>query len=223
MTSTDRRLSSYGPVQFPARLGIPLWQFQRALDDGLIPPADPVTGRWPTAVVERAVAGLERIQTATGTQPDVGADRAARVLADRFGIEVESGILLELDRRGLIRVIGDYQGWPLYDGRALERFTDQAALEAAIRVGRLLTRDQAAAHLGVRRVDVDALIQAGWVTPATCVHSSWQSRRDTPRVPLVRIGDLDHLAADPAIDWETVRATPAGRPSVLAALDPRST
>jgi hypothetical protein len=210
----------YGPVQFPALLGMPLWAFERALRDGLIPPAGP-SGRWPASVAGEALARLGQIREAVGTQPDVGAGRGAAVLSARFGTEVPADVLLELDRMGLIPCTGEYKGYDLYDGRALERFSDRAALDRALAAGRLLTRDEVAGYLQVRRSDVGHLVAAHWLEPVTWVRSGWQRRRSAPQVPLFRAGDLDVLLAHPAIDWAEVRATPAGRPSPLARLTAR--
>jgi hypothetical protein len=65
------------------------------------------------------------------------------MLSARFGIPVPSDVLLELDRTGLVPCVGEYKGYPLYDGRALENFTDRSALDPAMASGRLLTRDEA--------------------------------------------------------------------------------
>jgi hypothetical protein len=212
----------YGPRQFPDRLGLPLWAFKRALAGGLIPPADPVTGRWPAAVADEALAQLDQIRQAVGDQPDVGAGRAAAVLSARFGTDVSPDVLLELDRAGLIPSVGEYKGYDLYDGRALERFTDRAALDRAMTAGRLLTRDKAARYLQVRRSDIGHLIAARWLEPVTWVLGRWR-RRDqaAPKVPLFRAGDLDVILTHPAIDWAEVRATLPGRPSPLARLTAR--
>jgi excisionase family DNA binding protein len=104
----------------------------------------------------------------------------------------------------------------LYSGRALERFDDPAALEQAVRRGRLRTTEEAAAYLGVRRSDLDHLVRVGRLTPAKWGRSRWQPRRAAPQVALYRTGDLDALAGHPAIDWAQVGATPRGRPSPLA-------
>ncbi len=212
----------YGPAQFPALLGLPLWAFERALADGLIPPADPGTRRWPASAADGALARLEQIRAAVGTQPDVGAGRAAAVLSARFGTSVPADVLLELDRAGLIPCVGEYKGYPVYDGRALETFSDRDALNRAMAAGRLLTRDEAARHLQIRPSDIGHLISARWLEPVTWVRSSWQRRRSAPEVPLFRVADLDILLAHPAIDWGAVRSTPAGRPSPLARLTARS-
>lgn len=208
----------YGPLRFPERLGIAVWQFERAVRAGLIPPADPATGRWPASAVDTALAELERIRTAVGSQPDVGASRAAEVLSVRFGIEVDPDVLIELDRMGLVTQVGDYQGYPIYDGRALELFEDRDAVHQAITNGRLLNRAEVVEYLRVRRSDVEHLVRAGWLEPITWVRSGWQRRRENPTVPLFRVADLDILLAHPVIDWNEVRATPAGKPSPLAKL-----
>ena len=219
MTRAKRAaLRDYGPLQFPDRLGIPVWAFERALRAGLIPAANPVTGRWPASVVTAAVADLEQIQAAVGSQPDVGASRAADVLSARFGIDVDASVLIELDRRGLIQRVGEYKGHLLYDGRALEQFNDRDALQRAITDGRLLSREGVRDYLRVRRVDVEHLVRAHWLEPVAWVHSRWQRRSESPTVALFRVGDLDAVLAHPAIDWDQVRATPAGKPSALARL-----
>lgn len=214
--ATPATPKDYGPLQFPNQIGLPVWAFERALRAGLIPPADPVTGRWPAVVVATAVADLDQIRLALGTQPDVGASRAAEVLSARFGIDVDPDVLIEMGRVGLIEEVGDYKGHPMYDGRALEAFDDRDALQRAITAGRLLARDDAARYPRVRRADVEHLVRAHWLEPVTWVQSGWQRRREAPQVPLFRVADLDVLATHPSIDWDEVRATPAGRPSSLA-------
>ncbi|WP_435060330.1 hypothetical protein [Streptomyces sp. bgisy060] len=216
-TPTEKR-SDYGPHQFPDRLGFSLWEFDRALKQGLIPPADINGQRWSAAVVESVAARADEIRAATGNLPDMGATRAAALLEQRFGIPVASEVLIELDRVGLIECVGSYKGHPLYDGHALEHFTDQAALEKARHNGRLLDRTAAAKHLGIRPSDFDHLTKSKWLRPTTYVHSGWQRRRDDPCVPLYRLGDLEILLVHPAIDWDEIRATPKGRPSALAKL-----
>lgn len=207
----------YGPQQLETRLGLAGYQIDRAIRAGLIPAGDTARG-WSAAVVEAIAPKVAEIRAQVGALPDVGAVRAAEVLAERFGIEVPPAVLLELARLDVIPVVGDYKGHPLYCGRTLELFTDRAALDAAMELGRLHTADEAAAYLRVRRSDLDHLIRSGWLHPTTYVHSSWQRRRDDPQVPLYRTGDLDVLAEHPAIDWDAVRATPAGRRSPLARL-----
>lgn len=212
--AAQAKLKDYGPQQFPDRLGLPRSVFDRAVRDGLIPAA--TGGRWPAGTVEAALANIGAIKAAVGTQPDVGAVRAAEVLSARFDIDVAPDSLLELDRQGHIPQIGEHKGHRLYDGRALERFDDRDALQRAIRDGRLLNRDEATAHLRIRRSDFDHLVRGNWLEPVTWVRSGWQRRRAQPTVPLFRLGDLEVILAHPAIDWDEVRRTPTGRASTLA-------
>ncbi|MGO4634926.1 hypothetical protein AB4225_28965 [Streptomyces sp. 2RAF24] len=219
-TAPAKTPASFGPLQFPAALGAELWRFERALALGLIPPADIAGTRWSAPVVQAALDAKTEIWAATGTLPDMGATRAAELLTERFGVPVDADVLPELARKGLIPRTGDYKGHSLYDGLAIERFTDRTALDKARHDGQLLDRTTAAHHLGIRDSDLNHLIRARRLHPATHVHSRHQPRRAAPTVALYRLGDLDVLLADPAIDWAAIRATPKGRPSVLARLTP---
>ncbi|BBA98368.1 hypothetical protein RVR_4522 [Actinacidiphila reveromycinica] len=151
--------ADYGPIQFPARLGLQQWEFERAQALGLIPAADVASGsRWSAAVVADAMSRLEEIRTAVGAQPNVGAWRAAEILGERFGQEVSADAVMELGRRNLIPVIGEYKGHAMYDGRALEAFADREALDAAAHAGQLYSKSAAAAYLRVRPADLDDLL-----------------------------------------------------------------
>lgn len=213
-----RRLRDYGPVQACDRLSLARFQFDRAIAAGLIPPASRPSWRWPAAVIEDAATRVAEIAAAVGSVPDVGAVRAAEVLSARLGIDVTPDAVAELHRMGALPQVGTFKDHPLYCGRALEAFTDTGALALAERAGELLTRDGAAARLGIRRTDLDHLIRAGRVVPAAWGRSSWRSRRHGPDVPLYRAADVDALTGHPDIDWPAVRATPLGRRSPLAAL-----
>lgn len=152
-----------------------------------------------------------------GTVPGLGAVRAAEVLSARLGAVVTADGVAELGRRGLIGHAGSYKGWPLYDGRDLETFTDVAAAVEATWAGHLRTADQSAAYLRIRRCDLAHLVRAGLLAPARWGRGPFDRRRQAS-VPLYRTGDLDALAARPGIDWRAVRATRPGRRSPLSAL-----
>jgi len=213
---TGRR-NGYGRVQLAARLGLEVWQFSRARQAGLIPCPDRPRNRWSVQAADAALAHIEEIRQAAGSVPDVGAVRAAEVLSARLGAVVTGDGVAELARRGLIPVTGSFKGWPLYDGRALEAFTDLAAAVEATWAGHLRTADQSAAYLRIRRADLDHLARAGLLAPAGWGRGPFD-RRDRFSVPLYRTGDLDGLAARAGIDWQAVRAVPPGRRSPLAAL-----
>jgi hypothetical protein len=207
----------YGPVQLANFLGLEPWQFSRAREAALIPAPDRPRSRWSGEAAQAALARIGGIVLAVGAIPDLGAARAAEILSARLGVIVTADGVAELSRRGLLPVADYYKDWPLYDGRAIEAFADPDAAEEASRAGNLLIADDAAAYLRIRRCDFGHLIRAGLLKPADWGHGPWD-RRDRFSVPLYRTGDLDALAADPAIDWEAVRATPGGHRSPLAAL-----
>ena len=152
-----------------------------------------------------------------GAVPDLGAVRAAEILSARLGVIVTADGVAELSRRGLLARAGWYKNWPLYDGPAIEAFTDPGAAAEASRAGNLHTADDAARYLRIRRTDFDHLTRAGLLAPAEWGHGPWD-RRGTFSVPLYRTADLDHLAARTGIDWPAVRGTPARHRSPLAAL-----
>ncbi|MEV4371696.1 hypothetical protein AB0J71_31820 [Nonomuraea sp. NPDC049637] len=206
----------YGPIQVCRELGLEQWQLDRAVEAGLITNRD---GRgWPAAVVEEARTRLPEIVAGIGGVPDVGAHRAAKALADRFpDVNITADTISELARQGLLPVVGDYKGHDLFCGRTLETFSDQAAVEAATRQGKLRTTDDVASYLKVRRSDVDHLVRAGLLAPAERVRGPWDSR-SRASVCLYRTGDLDALLAAPEIDWDAVRAAAPGARSPLASL-----
>jgi len=218
VSGAKRPPRDYGPVQLAQALGLAAFQVERGLSGGLIPPADLNGPRWSAAVVESIRSRSDKIIAAAGTLPDLGAWRAAEFLSGRFGVTVDPDIMTELDRVGVVPMVGYYKESPLYDGVALEAFTNRTTLDRAMTVGRLLTADQSAAYLKIRRADLDHLVHARWLEPVKRVRSGWQRRRDYPAVALYRAGDLDVLVAHPAIDWEEIRATPSGRTSALARL-----
>lgn len=101
--------------------------------------------------------------------------------------------------------------WALADVEALA-----AGIEAAeeIRADRLLTADQAAAHMQIRRSDLEHARTAGWLTPHT--HTSIRAgHQRVVEVPLFRAADVAALHELPGVDWQEVRSTRRGRPSPL--------
>ncbi len=146
-------------------------------------------GRWSAELADAALARKDEIRQAVGSIPDLGAVRAAEVLSARLGAVVTGNGVEELARRGLIPQAGWYKDYPLYDGRALEAFTDTAVAVEATRAGELRTADQSTAYLRIRRADFGHLTRAGLLTPTDWGHGPWD-RRDRFSVPLYRTGDL---------------------------------
>lgn len=208
---------AYGPVQLSDYLGLARWQLERALACGQIPPPDRSGYRWSSDIAEAALARIDDIKAAAGTIPDCGAVRAATELSKRLGIAVTDNGVAELGRQGLIPVVGDYKGWTLYSGRALEAFTDIAAAADACWSGHLRTTDQSAAYLRIRRSDFAHLVRASLLKPTDWGQGPYD-RKDSFSVPLYRTGDLDDLARRDDIDWDAVRTTRRGHRSPLAKL-----
>ena len=125
----------FGPVQFATYLGLEQWQLDRAVSDGLIPGPDRSRGRWSAPIADAPLARIGGIRAAAGTVPDLGAVRAAGVLSRRLGVEVTANGVEELARRDLLSIIGSYKQHALYDGRALEAFTDTGDASEATRAG----------------------------------------------------------------------------------------
>jgi hypothetical protein len=218
MTAKTKPLRDYGPVQLGDRLGLARFQIDRALAEGLVPQPDETGGRWPAAVVDELAARGEEIRVSVGQIPDVGAGRAAEVLTERLGVNVDPDTVLELSRMGLLPVVGAYEGWPLYCGRTLEEFADLETLELAAEQGALLAAPAAVERMCIRRPDFDHLVRAGLLAPATYARGPFQRRHDRPNVPLYRAWDIDALLDHTGIDWDAVWTTPKGFHSPLAKL-----
>jgi hypothetical protein len=215
--ASQRARAGYGPVQLAAYLGLEQWQFARARAIGLIPDPDRPRGRWSGGVAAVVLVCAGQIRAAAGLVPDLGAVRAAEVLAGRLGVAVTPDGVEELARRGLVPVAGSFKGYPVYNGWALEAFADTAAAAEATRAGLLRTAAQSAAYLRIRRSDLNHLTRSKILEPVKYGRGPWD-RRDTCSVALYRTGDLDALLTRADIDWAAVRATPPGRRSPLAAL-----
>lgn len=219
--SVEKWLRRYGPQQFRDVLGLTEWQYHRALAAGVISGPDLPGGKWSSAAVQGLHWKRAAIRFSAGSVPDVGAERAAGYLSDRLGIEVAPHALPELARNGLILIVDDYKGHPLYCGRTIETFTDREAIERANVAGELVTADTAADRLGIRPSDLKHLVQLGWLAPVDWARGPFTTKSRRPDVPLYRAGDLTALLGDSAIDWEAARSVNRGQRSPLAKLPDR--
>jgi hypothetical protein len=212
MTATGKPRRQFGPNQLRDHLSLAQWQFDRARELDLIPPGD-LGSAWSAALVETITDRLPYIMAAVGSVPDVGAVRAAEYLSEKLNVEVTADGVHELAEMGKLAVVGDYKGRPLYSGKALETFSDLDAIYEAEQQGHLSTADEVAGRMLIRRVDFDHAVRAGLIREWTRVPGQWHTE-----VALFRSRDVNALAASDAVDWAAVRATPKGRPSLLASL-----
>lgn len=218
MTAKASR-AALGPGPLAERLGLKAWQLDRARRSGMIPEMDRSKG-WSADLVDRIAepSALAELRELVGQVPDCGAFNAAKHLTERFGVQVDPDTVHELSRMGRLAIIGWNEGYPVYDGRSIEVFDDRAALDKAAADGALLTSDDSAGHLEIRRADLDHLVRAGLLKPARWGRSGHGRKSDGATVALYRIADLRAVAARTDIDWAAVRATPAGQRSPLAKL-----
>jgi hypothetical protein len=210
---------TFGPKQILDYLGMSPWQWERASVMGLIAGPD-VDGRWSQDFADGIRGRLRAIHRRIGSQPDIGAYRAAEYLSDRLGVEVTTDAVKELGRRRLIGYAGDYKGSQLYSGLDLERFTDVSVIPSAVHDGRRRNTEEATEYLEVRPSDFAALLDIGWLVPVEHVDSSY-GRKGNAQVALYRTGDLDALLADPAIPWDAFRAVKKGGKSLVPSVMPR--
>ncbi|WP_067825309.1 hypothetical protein [Actinomadura kijaniata] len=111
-----------------AELGLTSWQLRLARADGMIPKAD-LDGRWSPELVRSCAERVPDVLAAYGDRPPIGAVRAAALLSTRAGIDVERADVETLVTRGVLQVIGNYRGKPLYLRHDLEELDDATVVE----------------------------------------------------------------------------------------------
>ncbi|WP_241847797.1 hypothetical protein [Streptomyces sp. CB02009] len=103
---------------------------------------------------------------------------------------------------------------------------DQVDQVAALELAELLDREaplgpeQAAARLGVRRVDFEWMRRLGWIAPVSFGRVQFgASKAGAVEVPRFAAGHVDDLpGAHPEVDWAQLRTVGKGRRSPLAEL-----
>ncbi len=214
---------SYGIGELAQLLDVPRRQLEHALAAEIVPAPDRYSRhqrRWTHACANRLHRNVPEIRACLPPAPELehlGAWRSAELIADRLDQDVPAHVLPELALLGHVPRAGTYKGHPLYDRRAVDTVDGDLVAAAAI-TGQLLMTDEAANYLRTRAVEIEHLVRAGLLTVASKVRSQHQLRRQAPAVRLFRRADLEALNRHPDIDWTTVRNTPSGRRSPLAAL-----
>jgi hypothetical protein len=204
--------------EFAHRLGVKPYHLERAVRDGRIPPCDPDTETWSSAVVGEAVADAEAIRKAVGTMPDVGVRRAAETLSKRFATRVGEAVVDELERRGSLPKVGRHKGWALYDGGALER-VDRETVRLAIEDARILTAAETETELGVRSCDVERFVELGRLRGRRQLVGRGKKQREVTRGYYG--WELRALLDDDSLPWDAMRSAAKGTRSVLAGMTAR--
>jgi hypothetical protein len=211
-TACQRRQHlTLGFHEIPNHLGLELWQFEEALARGLIPAPDLPNGRWSAALV--ATFDPDSIRAEVPAYPNIGAARAAELLARMTGLDVGYADIEVLAERGLLAVRGRYKGWPLYDGDRLHALADEETAVDALRgiiaerqtwLAASMTRRQAADRLGWRVEELVEATERRGVTPG--------------RFGRYLRADLDRLAGDTALAAEVDAARLLGPDQAAARL-----
>jgi len=161
--------SDFGPIQLAGHLGLTTWAFETARERGLIPGPDVDGHRWSAAIARTLAGKVAEIVEEVGTEPPIGANRAAERLAGRTGLEVDRADVETLAGRGALRVVGHYEGWPLYDPRELDAVAAEVlagvVAERQAWLAASLDRHAAATVLGWRVREFDAVVAQRGITP----------------------------------------------------------
>ncbi|MFJ9250354.1 hypothetical protein [Streptomyces sp. NPDC101776] len=219
------RLTEYDDAQAAKRLRVPVAAFRWARHTGLVPAPDVSSWQWSRAAVEAMDA--DAIRAALPHEPipaAVAADHIAQALGtpnvpgeppvvSAFAVRrlIAAGLLADLTANPEAVLINPDQ---VTEVCGIEGLAQRLAAEAP------LGPDQAAARLGVRRVDFDYMRELLWVRPAERREVRFgTSRAGAVMVPLFTTASVDALPdAHPEVDWEQLRSVGKGRRSPLAAL-----
>ncbi|MEV5574580.1 hypothetical protein AB0L06_31485 [Spirillospora sp. NPDC052269] len=120
MTTTDTTRDGLSERRLSARLGLARWQLRLAGEHGLFPEPDLPGDLWSAETVAHCAERVDAVKAAFGTEPPIGAERAAVRLAARLRVDVERADVEVLVARDALEVIGMYRDYPLYLLRDLD-------------------------------------------------------------------------------------------------------
>ncbi|WP_405435046.1 hypothetical protein OG373_00035 [Streptomyces avidinii] len=128
---------------------------------------------------------------------------------------------VHLVRAGLLVYLGGEVAFPDVHPDQVDTLARRRDLPALLDRHVPLGPDQAARRLGVRRVDFDAAVRLGFLSPIGTVDVDYKSHGGWTTVPLYSTRDIALLdVIRPWVDWRAVRETRPGRRSPLACLTP---
>ncbi|MER8237297.1 hypothetical protein [Streptomyces sp. NPDC094049] len=218
------RRETYDDSDAAGRLGLPVAAWRWAAATGLVPPPDAGPGQWTRATVEATEP--ETLRAALLVR---SAHQAAEQLTVALGdplpprrSAVTVSAVARLVRAGLLVQLSDDPDFPVVHADQVAQLARRRDLAAALDRHVPLGPDQAAHRLGVRRTDLDHLVRLGYLTPTHTTTVKYPAAQGGPTtIPLYNAQDVALLdTVRPHIDWTAVRATPPGRRSLLASLDP---
>ncbi|MCL8015848.1 hypothetical protein [Streptomyces sp. AS02] len=212
------RRTAYDQSQAAGRLRVPITAFRWARHTGRVPAPDASSSQWSRAAVEAMDA--DAIRASLPYEPisaAAAADRIARALGtpvvSTFAVRrlIAYGLLTDLSANPeAVRINPDQVTAVCGIEGLARRLADEAPLGP----------DQAAARLGVRRVDFDYMRDLLWVRPTERREVRFgTSRAGAVMVPMFTTASVDALpGAHPEADWDQLRNIGKGRRSPLAAL-----
>ncbi|GAB1340831.1 hypothetical protein ACE1SV_74210 [Streptomyces sp. E-15] len=219
------RRTEYDETQAAKRLHTTVAVLRWARHVGVVPDPDVRGYAWSRPAVEamdaeamrasmprEAISPYEaanRIAAALGTPNEPGQPPAVSTYAVERLIAL--GLLLDLSAHRRHCLLNPDQVDQVAAGEGLAGLLDREAP---------LGPEQAAARLGVRRVDFEWMRRLGWISPVSWGRVQFgASKAGAVTVPRFATGHVDDLpATHPEIDWTQLRAVEKGRRSPLAAL-----
>ncbi|WP_031032104.1 hypothetical protein [Streptomyces albus] len=219
------RRTEYDAGQAAKRLKVPAAAFRWARHTGLIPAPDVSSWQWSRAAVEALDADAIR---AAMPSPPIGGGAAADRIADALGTpnvlgektNVTAFVVRRFVDRGLLADLSATRDGTLHHPGQVDQVCRREDLADLVAADTPLGPEQAAARLGVRRVDFDWMVRLGWVrSPQSIEVRFGTSRAGAVDVALYTTASVDAIVpAHPEVDWDQLRTVDKGRRSPLAAL-----
>lgn len=219
------RRTEYDARQAAKRLKVLAAAFRWARHTGLIPDPDASSSRWTRAAVEALDADAIR---AAMPSPPISGGAAADRIADALGTpnvigekaNVTAFVVRRFVDRGLLVDLSANPDGTLHHPSQVAEVCQREDLADLVAADTPLGPEQAAARLGVRRVEFDWMVRLGWVrSPQSIEVRFGTSRAGAVDVALYTTASVDAVVpAHPEVDWEQLRAVEKGRRSPLSAL-----
>ncbi|KPC87940.1 hypothetical protein ADL27_42110 [Streptomyces sp. NRRL F-6602] len=160
--------------------------------------------------------------------PPIGGGAAADRIADALGTpnvlgektNVTAFVVRRFVDRGLLADLSATRDGTLHHPGQVDQVCRREDLADLVAADTPLGPEQAAARLGVRRVDFDWMVRLGWVrSPQSIEVRFGTSRAGAVDVALYTTASVDAIVpAHPEVDWDQLRTVDKGRRSPLAAL-----